>query len=163
MSCPCDLPPLADARAIAAGLPRLPRAIGDFAAFRRSLLLGIPGQPALAGWRARDRDDLGVMLLEFWAYVADIVAFYDEVFANEAYLRTALRPESVSRLIGLLGYQPRPATAASRGRRRGQSFPGARRRTRRESVAKAPRMAASGGPGPRHGIRTSVARVDDLS
>jgi len=113
MSCPCDLPPLPAARAIAYGLPRLPRAIGDFATFRRSLLSGIRDRRALDGWRARDRDDLGVMLLEFWAYVADIVAFYDEVFANEAYLRTAVRAESVSRLIGLLGYQPRPASAAS--------------------------------------------------
>jgi hypothetical protein len=100
-------------RAIAPGLTQLPRSIGSFADFRQSMLAAIRRWPALDGWRARDADDLGVMLLEFWAYVADIIAFYDEVAAHEAYLRTARRPESLTRLIGLLGYQPRPATAAS--------------------------------------------------
>lgn len=113
MSCPCDLPAPPDPRAIPAGLTLLPRAIGGFADFRRAMLEGIRKHPALDAWRAREDDDLGVMVLEFWAYVADVVAFYDEVSAHEAYLRTARRPESLNRLIGLLGYQPRPATAAT--------------------------------------------------
>jgi hypothetical protein len=67
----------------------------------------------LSGWRAREGDDLGIMLLEMWAYVLDILGFYDERIANETYLRTAVLPPSLRKLVGLIGYQPRPALAAS--------------------------------------------------
>ena len=77
------------------------------------MLRDIPLHPPLAEWRAREGDDLGLMLLEMWAYVLDILGFYDERIANETYLRTAtLRPSS-RKLAGLIGYQPRPALAAS--------------------------------------------------
>ena len=36
-------------------------------------------QRPLQDWRAREGDDLGVMLLEMWAYVLDVLAFYHEV------------------------------------------------------------------------------------
>lgn len=112
MTCPCDRLPAARPD-IPPGLSRLPRAPGDFDAFRASMLARVRSHAALAGWRARDRDDLGVMLLEFWAYVADVVAVYDEVAANETYLRTAERNASIGRLAGLIGYRPRPATAGA--------------------------------------------------
>lgn len=52
------------------------------------------------------------MLLEMWAYVTDVLAFYDEVIAHESYLRTARLRPSLRRLVQLLGYIPRPAVAA---------------------------------------------------
>ena len=52
------------------------------------------------------------MLIEMWAYVCDVLAFYDETIAHESYLRTARRDPSVRMLVGLLGYRPRPAVAA---------------------------------------------------
>jgi len=63
-------------------------------------------------WRARDKQDLGVMLLEMWAYLCDILTFYDERISNESYLRTAQQPESVKRLVRLLSYRPRPGIGA---------------------------------------------------
>lgn len=112
-NCPCDEivfpPPLV----IPAGLESLPRQIATFHEFREAMLSVIGGKTSLADWRARSSDDFGVMLLEMWAYVCDSISFYDEVIANESYLRTAdLRP-SLRKLVGLLGYIPRPASAAT--------------------------------------------------
>jgi len=116
-NCPCDEPKLPAPPSIPAGLESLPRQIGTFADFRAALLgeiqNGPQDHPALARWRARDRDDLGLMLLEMWAYVCDVVAFYDQVIANEAYLRTAVQRPSLRRLAALIGYLPKPALAAS--------------------------------------------------
>lgn len=98
---------------IPSGLSDLPRQIGLFPEFRDALLAAIPGQPALNGWRARRQDDFGVMLLEMWAYCCDVLSFYDETIANECYVRTARQRASLRRLVGLLGYLPRPALAAS--------------------------------------------------
>ena len=51
-------------------------------------------------------------MVEWWAYLADILTFYNERIANQDYLRTADLPESVSRLIRVLGYRPRPGIGA---------------------------------------------------
>ena len=44
------------------------------------LLAGVIGGE-LAAWRAREEGDLGVMLLEMWAYICDDLSFYDELIA----------------------------------------------------------------------------------
>lgn len=113
MTCPCD--PLIHPQKlnIAAGLESIPRQIANFAQFRGAMLGALHHHGELAAWRARDEDDLGVMLLEMWAYVCDVLAFYDEVIAHECYVRTARRRPSLRKLVGLLGYLPRPAVAAS--------------------------------------------------
>lgn len=85
--------------------------VDDFAGFRRALLTPLDGETALAGWHPAP-GDLGLQLLEWWAYLADILTFYNERIANESYLRTAEMPASVARLVALIGYQPRPAIAA---------------------------------------------------
>jgi hypothetical protein len=110
--CPCDVlvhPPKPD---IPAGLSALPRQLAGFPEYRRALLREIPRHPPLLGWRAREGDDRGVMLLEMWAYVLDILGFYDERITNESYLRTAVLRPSLRRLVELIGYRPRPALAA---------------------------------------------------
>jgi len=113
MSCPCDQKSIFSELDIAAGLDVLPRQIASFPEFRRAMLAEIRRHAALKDWHARDEDDLGVMLLEMWAYLCDVLAFYDEVIANESYLRTADLRASLRKLTGLLGYIPRPAVAAS--------------------------------------------------
>ena len=66
----------------------------------------------LAGLGTRESDDYAITLLELWAAVADVLAFYQERYANEAFLRTATRRESVARLARLLDYDLRPGVAA---------------------------------------------------
>ena len=87
--------------------------VGDYASFRHALLLSLPGEIELARWRPGAQGDLAVQMVEWWAYLADILTFYNERIAAQAYLRTADRPESVNRLIRLLGYRPRPGTGAT--------------------------------------------------
>jgi hypothetical protein len=112
MNCPCDQLIFPPPQVIPAGLPALPRQIASFPEFREAMLARILSEPALVQWRARRSDDFGVMLLEMWAYVCDSISFYDEVIADESYVRTASLRPSLRKLVALLGYIPRPAVAA---------------------------------------------------
>jgi hypothetical protein len=113
MTCPCDIRIFPPVYTIVPGLTDLPRQLAGFPEFREQMLSLIPQQPALAGWRARGDDDFGVMLLEMWAYVCDVVSFYDKLIADESYVRTAKLRPSVRKLVSLLGYIPLPAVAAT--------------------------------------------------
>jgi hypothetical protein len=85
---------------------------GDFLSFRQALLLARPGEVELAQWRPTATADLALQMIEWWAYLADILTFYNQAIANEGYLGTADLPESVRRLVGVLGYRPRPGIGA---------------------------------------------------
>jgi hypothetical protein len=112
MNCPCDQLIFPPPQVIPAGLTALPRQIASFPEFREAMLARILFEPALLEWRARRSDDFGVLLLEMWAYVCDSISFYDEVIADESYVRTASLRPSLRKLVALLGYIPRPAVAA---------------------------------------------------
>lgn len=67
----------------------------------------------LPGLTTHSTDDPAVALLDAWASVADIVAFYQERIANEGFLRTATERRSVLELARSIGYELRPGAAAS--------------------------------------------------
>lgn len=109
----CCPPPLhPEPPRIRAGLSVLPRQMSGFPQYRRSMLGAIDGSPSLAGWRADSAHDLGVMLIEAWAYVLDITGFYDAVIANRSYLGTAADDAIAAQIVALTGYLPRPAMVA---------------------------------------------------
>jgi hypothetical protein len=110
--CPCDTVIFPAPLKIPAGLTNLPRQIGMFGDFRNALLREIHNNSALAEWNARNAGDLGVMLFEMWAYICDNVSFYDKLTADETYIGTAQTESSLRKLVGLIGYRPRPATSA---------------------------------------------------
>ncbi len=140
MNCICDEFRFPPEIRIAAGRSHLKRQTGTFAEFRRALLrsasirstadldkhplwsarfLTEPDRNALkrsleeiGKWRGRHPQDFGVMLIEMWAYVCDLISFYDEVLAHETYVRSARRRTSLRKLVAPLGYIPRPAVAA---------------------------------------------------
>lgn len=91
---------------IAAGLTTLPRQMRTFPEIRQDLLAMLPTKRALAVWHPSG-DDLGLMWLEMWAVVGDVLGFYDERIADDSYLRTAVRRRELSRVVTLLGYTPR--------------------------------------------------------
>jgi hypothetical protein len=95
-----------------AGLTKIGYRAGDYATFRRALLRARPGEVALREWRPTAHHDLAVQLLEWWAYLADVLTFYNERALSESLLRTAL-PENVRRIVRLLGYRPRPGIGAT--------------------------------------------------
>jgi len=105
------------------GLTTLAYRVGDYTSFREALLLPRAGETVLTRadsngditqvWRPGASGDLAVQMIEWWAYLADVLTFYNERVANQAYLLTADLPESVNHLIRLLGYRPRPGIGAT--------------------------------------------------
>jgi len=89
--------------------------VGTHNTFFSSLLAALSSSnaPALALLRTRDRSDFSIALLDAWATSLDILTFYQERIANEAYLRTAVDTASVFALAQLVGYKPSPGVAAS--------------------------------------------------
>ncbi|MDQ6775602.1 MAG: putative baseplate assembly protein [Actinomycetota bacterium] len=89
--------------------------VGRYGTFDPSMLAALsdPAFPALGLLRTRDANDLSMALLDAWAVALDILTFYQERFANEAFLRTAVDQRSVFELAALVGYQPSPGVAAS--------------------------------------------------
>lgn len=108
----CDSKTASPLAEIPAGLDSLPRQTNTFPAVRTALLESLSEKPALASWRPSG-DDFGLMWLEMWGYVSDILGFYDERIANESYLRTAVRGPSLRRITGLLGYRPLPGVGGT--------------------------------------------------
>lgn len=62
-------------------------------------------RPALRGLRTRDADDATIALLDAFAVTADILTFYTERLANEAYLGTATERPSLQELGALVAYR----------------------------------------------------------
>lgn len=57
--------------------------------------------------------DYQTMFVELWAYLADVLTFYQERIANEAFLQTATQSDSLLRLCRLIDYRPNPGASAS--------------------------------------------------
>jgi hypothetical protein len=88
---------------------------GRYASFLESMVAALSGSGsgALAGLRTRDPADFSIALIDSWAVVLDILTFYSERLANEAFLRTAAEQRSVVELAALVGYVPSPGVSAS--------------------------------------------------
>ena len=125
---PPEQPPAAPLRPYnPAGLAALAYRIGTFSSFRQAMLDDVARQDLLyylvdadqatpnpfEKWRAGTEGDYHTMLIELWAYLADILTFYQERIANEAYLPTATQRDSSLRLAELIAYRPNPGAAAS--------------------------------------------------
>jgi hypothetical protein len=114
MSCKhdCETPPLFP-RPIynRPGLRHIAYRIGDYAGVRAHLFAQLDQQAALSDWTHRDSDDPGIALLEADAIVIDVLTFYQQLYANQAYLRTAEWTDSVADLVRLTGYRLSPGVA----------------------------------------------------
>jgi hypothetical protein len=110
------------------GLPALSYRVGTHNGFLETMLARLstiavdgPGPDGrmltnlrpLQGLTTRDGSDPAIALLDAWATVGDVLAFYQERIANEAFLRTATERRSVVELARLVGYTPRPGVAAT--------------------------------------------------
>ena len=111
-TCPCGATQDPQVVTNPPGLTAISYRADDFTGFRRALLTPLDGETSLGPWRPAPAD-LGLQMLEWWAYLADILTFYNERIANEAYLGTAQFPDSIAGLVALLGYTPAPGLAAT--------------------------------------------------
>lgn len=64
-------------------------------------------------WTDRDPSDFGMLLVDLWAYMGDVMHYYIDRAAGEAFLSTATQRESVLALANLLDYVPRGRYSAS--------------------------------------------------
>jgi hypothetical protein len=94
------------------GLPALTWRVGTHGRFKRSLLAGLARPAALRELTARDDDDPSVALIDAWAAVLDVLAFYQERIAQEHYLRTATERHSILELARAIGYELAPGVSA---------------------------------------------------
>ena len=63
-------------------------------------------------WTDRDPSDFGVLLVDLWAMMGDVMHYYIDRAAGEAFLSTATQRESVLALANLLDYAPRSKSSA---------------------------------------------------
>lgn len=94
------------------GLSAIAYRMGTYSSFCQAMLEAAAEKPELRGWNAR-AGDYGTALFAMWAYLGDILTFYQERAANEAFILTALHRESVLRLAAMLGYKRAPGVAAT--------------------------------------------------
>lgn len=111
--CPCSEPTHPRILDNQPGQAAVDYRVGDYGTFRRALLERRADETALAGWHPGQGGDLGLQLLEWWAYLADILTFYNERAIEETLLRTTTLPGSARRIVQLLGYRPRPGIGAT--------------------------------------------------
>ena len=97
------------------GLSALAYRIGTHSAFKQSFLAALSRAEfsALQQLRSRADDDFTIALLDAAATMADVLTFYQERMADEAFLRTAGERRSILELARLIGYELHPGVAAS--------------------------------------------------
>jgi hypothetical protein len=111
--CPCDACSFPEVISNVPGLSSIAYRVGDFTAFRNAMLQSLPGEVELANWKPTTTSDLALQMIEWWAYLADILTFYNQRIANQDYLGTADQDVSVRNLVSVLGYRPRPGIGAT--------------------------------------------------
>ena len=91
-----------------AGLDTIDYRIGQYTNFKKLLFNKLNHDQTLAGWTHREADDPGIALLEGASILGDVLTFYQDLYANEAYLRSAKWRESIAELVRLTGYRLSP-------------------------------------------------------
>ncbi len=112
-ACPCDHFKHPGDLNIHAGMDHLPRQIAGFDEYRKAMLSSLGSTDPFRSWTSdQGNSDFLQMFVEWWAYISDVISFYDETIAHESYLRTARLKASLHKLVNLIGYVPNPAVAA---------------------------------------------------
>lgn len=76
----------------------------DYYSLRETLIARI--QSRIPEWTASDPSDFGVALVEAFAYMGDLIAFYIDRTANENFLQTATQRDSILNIAQTYGYVP---------------------------------------------------------
>jgi hypothetical protein len=82
----------------------------DYASIQSDLLARATTQ--LPEWTSREASDFGMMMVDLWAYMGDVLHYYVDRAAAEAFLGTATQRESVLAIANLLDYVPSGRQAA---------------------------------------------------
>lgn len=82
----------------------------DYPALREAMLT--LAQENLPEWTDFSENDLGVLLIELFAYACDITLYYQNRIASNLFPATADEPEALIQLLRLIGYELRPPSPA---------------------------------------------------
>jgi hypothetical protein len=91
-------------------VPQVDYTSRDYSSIRQDLIDLIPEYAPQ--WTNRDPADFGMTLLEGFAYMGDLLNYYIDRAANEAFISTASQRESVLQLARLLSYRPTETSAS---------------------------------------------------
>lgn len=83
----------------------------DYDSLRQALVDLIPAK--LPEWTDRSEADFGIVLIELLAYMGDILSYYQDRIANEAFLATAQERRSAIQHLRLIGYEMAGAAPAA--------------------------------------------------
>lgn len=92
-------------------IPQVDYTSRDYTSIREDLLALIPEYAPT--WTNRDPADFGMTILEAFSYMGDLLNYYVDRAANEAFISTASQRENVLQIAKLLGYIPTESTAAT--------------------------------------------------
>lgn len=92
-------------------IPQVDYTSRDYTSIREDLIALIPEYAPL--WTNRDPADFGMTILEAVSYMGDLINYYIDRAANEAFIGTASQRENVLQIAKLLGYVPTASTAAT--------------------------------------------------
>lgn len=85
-------------------VPQVDYTSRDYLSIRDDLISLIP--TFAPQWTNRDPSDFGIALLQMFAYMGDLMSYYVDRSANEAFISTASKRSSILRHAALLDYQP---------------------------------------------------------
>ncbi len=85
----------------------------DFQSLRQAML-GL-ARYRLPEWTDQSPSDLGSVLVDLFAYMGDVVLYYQDRIANESFLQTAVERRSVLNMLRLVGYELAPPVPSSAG------------------------------------------------
>lgn len=92
-------------------VPQVDYTSRDYASIREDLINLIPD--LAPKWTSRDPGDLGIAILESFAYASDVLHYYVDRAANEAFISTASQQESILKIAKMLGYTPTNTSPAT--------------------------------------------------
>lgn len=85
-------------------IPSIDYTSRDYASIRQSLL--DDAATRIPEWVNRDANDFGMMMIEAFAYVGDLMSYYTDRLADEAFISTARNRASILNIADMLGYRP---------------------------------------------------------
>lgn len=92
-------------------VPQVDYTSREYTALRNDLIGLIPN--FAPQWTSRDSSDFGIVLLELFSYLGDVLNYQIDRAANEAFIDTATQRDTVIKLANLLGYIPNSGSAAT--------------------------------------------------
>jgi hypothetical protein len=92
-------------------LPQVDYTSRDYVSIRDDLISLIPN--FTPQWTSRDSNDVGIVLLELFSYLGDLLNFQIDRAANESYLGTSTQRDTVIAIANLLNYTPNGNSPAS--------------------------------------------------